>query len=392
MQMVSRAVDLMRIRDYSAARGVLEKALERSPHSFPVHRELISLLARKDPGAARERYRRLAGEHPGEPVYLLGLSLLADDLRERKSLIERALDHDPDYSWALLELAKTLDEAGEHAEAEELLRSSDFGDGASEEARFLLAGILAGTGRAREAVAAYEELAEAATEERTRERALEGKFDVLLITHRGAALSFAGELLAHSENPILMSTIGYDLADSAGTYGLAIELFERAVAFSDTAHLRAFYPAADPLWLVDRAAKSRGFYLEMIGELNYELGEDEAAIMSLERARSELSDPVKEILSTLARSYTRAGRPEEAIDVLLELLAKESDPGARALLDTLYEEVHGSLAGLDERIARAREEFFREALDFTLEGEGGAPVSLRDFRGEVVLLAFWFPT
>jgi hypothetical protein len=130
----------------------------------------------------------------------------------------------------------------------------------------------------------------------------------------------------------------------------------------------------------------------MLGELWYELGNDERAIEALELARSEFSDPVKEILLTLARSYTRAGSPERAVDVLLNLLAKETDPGGRALLDSLYEGIYGSMEGLEERIAEEREKFFREAPDFTVAGTGDAPVSLSSLKGKVVLLAFWFPT
>lgn len=391
-KLVQKAQDLMRVRDYTAARDVIQDALDSSPRFFPAHREMILLMERDDREAPRLRYRGLMEEHPNDPLYPLCLSLLTDEIVRRKELVERSLESDPTYSWALLEMARILDEMGSRDEAIDILQSAEFEGGSYEESRFLLAELLSRAGRLEESEEMYEELAVSASRGRLREKALEKKFSILWSTDMTRALSFAGEILAQSDSPLLLSDIGYELADSVATYERATEFFKKAVALSDTAHFRAAYPEAKPAWLLDRAAKSRGFYGEMLGELWYKLGDDERAIEALELARSEFSDPVKEILLTLARSYTRAGSPEWAVDVLFELLAKETDPGGRALLDSLYEDVYGSMEGLEERIAQEREKFFKAAPDFTLAGKGDVPVSLSSLKGKVVLLAFWFPT
>jgi len=399
--LLQKARDLTRIKQYRSAVEVLERAVALDPGSYEIHREYIKLLSREDITKAEEIYGKLLQDHPADPLYLLCLSRVEEDDDKNAALIDEALALDPVSYWPVVEKARFLCDNGNAEAAVELLQKivgKETGatavstEGAAEGA-FLLARALEEVNCSSEASSVLEKLMAAHHSDKVRSRA-SGKLFSLKWNHddREGAYKLAGELLDTMNDPFLLVDIAYDMSDTEKYKVSSVEYFVRAITASDTINMRNFYPEASAGWLQNRSTKNKGFFGEGLGKVYCDLGRFEEAVPVLEKARTDLHDPLSEILLYLARAYENLGRDEDAIEVLVELLSKQTDDEGWSLVKQLYTRVHGSLDGLETRIEKARESFSRAAPAFTLREKNGEEFSLHSLKGKVVLLAFWFPT
>ncbi len=138
-----------------------------------------------------------------------------------------------------------------------------------------------------------------------------------------------------------------------------------------------------------------------LGEVQLNAGRPEEAVVTLARAVSNAPDSQR-VLRQLGRAYEKTGRQDAAIGVYIRSLGVFGgrDSAAAAPLRALYARRHGSLAGLDERLAAARRASRekvalaahrqeREAPAWVLPDLAGKTVRLADFKGRLVVLDFW---
>jgi hypothetical protein len=93
-----------------------------------------------------------------------------------------------------------------------------------------------------------------------------------------------------------------------------------------------------------------------------------------------------------AEAAAGAGRVKQAYATLLDTAAAVPDARVEAALATYDRELSKSTRDVDADLWRVRDSKATLAAPFELpSSRGGAPVTLADYRGQLVLLAFWFP-
>ena len=171
------------------------------------------------------------------------------------------------------------------------------------------------------------------------------------------------------------------------------EQLDKALAYAERAVCSV--PAGEEL--DEMRASARG----TLGFVRLKRGETDKAIATLSEAAADASDD-QEILLYLGMAYEKSGRADEAIDAYSRSVAVflGEDQRASEPLRALYQKRHGSLEGLDERIAAAREKSLRRiALDsrredrpapaWELRDLSGKTVKMSDFKGKLIVMDFW---
>jgi len=94
-----------------------------------------------------------------------------------------------------------------------------------------------------------------------------------------------------------------------------------------------------------------------------------------------------------AEAAAGAGNRERAYKTLVESAAASPDARVDAALPKYAADLGKTSRDVDADVWSMRDARATPAAPFTLPSLGdGAPVRLADFRGRVVLLAFWYPT
>lgn len=205
------------------------------------------------------------------------------------------------------------------------------------------------------------------------------------------------ELVAASEAALAATTNRFQ---QMMTYNaVAMELADRGEQLETAS---AYAAKALELAPADEDAKElRASLQDTLGWVQVRRGEHAKAIETLSAARAVLPNS-QEVLYHLGAAYEKAGQVEQAIDAYIrsETVFLGRSDAAKAPLRALYQKQHGSLAGLDEKLAAAREASRREvafesrrvdkpAPAWELTDLAGKPVKLADYKGKVVIMDFW---
>jgi tetratricopeptide (TPR) repeat protein len=367
-----------------AAAAAFRKAIDADPDFVDAHQRYIEITQRQEAPQSRaptvlrlqQLYERWAREQPERAVYQWALGFMSPEADKADVFFTKAIAIDPGFARAYFLLAKNADLRGNWPAQREYLKKAV--DSNPDDPRYLLRYAIA---QLKSEPARFRELA-------------------LQVVDRFATSPFAAEAL-------------YNLADAASNP-------ERRGYFD---RLRANYP-------VDRFNYSASAMYTLYGELT---APTEALALAQEMARAlpanktwstrvafqeamtraqgfvadqkfaeaaELLDKTQRPSGNHGMTWTLlkaeaaagAGHVDQAYATLLDTAAAVPDPRVDAALATYRRELSKSPQDVDADLWRVRDSKAKVAAPFELpSARGGTPVKLEDYRGKVVLLAFWFP-
>jgi thiol-disulfide isomerase/thioredoxin len=145
----------------------------------------------------------------------------------------------------------------------------------------------------------------------------------------------------------------------------------------------------------------QGMVTGILGRAQLALPKPDSALASLRLAVTASPDSQR-VYAYLGTAYDKAKKPDLAIDAYVHSLSiyATKDSTAAAPLRAAWKKKHGSLAGLDETLAKAKgEQRKRVALDgrkyerpapgWSLTYLDKKPVSFDEFKGKVIVMDFW---
>lgn len=117
------------------------------------------------------------------------------------------------------------------------------------------------------------------------------------------------------------------------------------------------------------------------------------AVAAMDQVRlSRYSDARETVYLLKARAADASGNTQAAVDTLVAFYAKEPSDDVHTQLVAYARKIHKKTAWVDGTVQQVRLAASREAPAFSLYAyKTNDTVSLKDYRGKVVLLTFWFP-
>jgi len=382
--LAAQAETLARSGKAAEAAALFQKAIEADPDYVDAHQRYIETTQRvENPGSRtpslprlKEQYARWAREQPTRAVYQLALGLLASEANTADEYFNAALKIAPSFARAHFLLAKNADQRGDWEGQRQHLEAAV--DGNPAEPRYLVK---------------YAQAFKRTDPARFRELALS-------VVDKFPSTPSAAEAL-------------YDVANAASNPERRM-LFERLHAvyppdkfpYSATA-MYDFYEdvttPAEALAIAQEMAKVYPTSKTWERRIALQRAMGQAAALVAERrfgdalevlARTERPSGTHGATWALlkADAAAGAGRIEEAYASLVESVAAVPDERIEAALRNDGAALHKTAADVTADIWRIRDAKAKPATAFELEADRGkTPVSLADYRGRVVLLAFWFP-
>jgi len=207
---------------------------------------------------------------------------------------------------------------------------------------------------------------------------------------KNAMEKITSEILASkSTDPSLYSKIAgqfqkekrFELAEEF--YLKAIEMITPENVYGTMAH-GAFSEES----LAEYCNEVVNFYRFDLGKLYLEMSQPNKALTQLNQVEFKESNP--EYYLYLAKTYNQIGKKEKAYELLIETLSLSVNKEASELLSQLSKQLNKK-ENPQEQIWQKRLEQAKPAVDFTLPDMEENQVSLKDFKGKVVLINFWYP-
>lgn len=190
-----------------------------------------------------------------------------------------------------------------------------------------------------------------------------------------------------------------ELALEAEAWELVLEHGDDALAVATPEAFRADYPDEEfDDGYVERAAnRRRTMVLPYVAWAQFRTGRVDEAEATFAEAdqitgRSFVGVPPTDLDLYRGRMALERGEHERALEILAAEAVMGGTEAAMEPFRRAYLALGRDEADFDEHLWQARNELAKPAVDFTLPTYDGGSVSLSDFNGQVVMLAFWFPT
>jgi tetratricopeptide (TPR) repeat protein len=325
----------------------------------------------------KREYEQWAQQHPTRAVYQVALGLLTKDADQADAYYTKALALDPRSAKAHFLLARNADSRGDWDAQRKHLKAAV--ENSPDEPRYLMAYAVAhrksDPARFRElalqvvarfpaspvAAEALYNLAEASSNPERR-----GYLDRL-------RAGYPVDRFPHSASA--MNTLYAELTDPAEALALARDMARALPAAT-------FWPPRVAAQEAMTQAKT------LIGGKQW----DEALAL-LEKTPPPSGSHGTTWTLLKAQAATGGGHREQAYKSLVEITAASPDTRVDAALQVYAAELGKTSRDVDADVWGSRDARAKPAAAFSLTSlRDGAPVQLADFRGRVVLLAFWYPT
>ena len=365
--------------------AAFRKAIAADAEFIDAHQRLIEVTQRQqlqDPQSERlprlnTQYEEWARRHPARAVYQVALGLLARDTDQADAHYAKALALDPRSAKAHVLLARNADSRGDwDAQRVHLKAAVENNPG---EPRYLMAYAIAHRksdpdrfrALALEAVAKFPASPVAA-------EALYNLAEASSNPERRAYLdrlraSYPVDRFPYSASA--MNTLYAELAEPAEALALARDMVRALPAVT--------------LWPPRVAAQ------EALTQAKTLVGGNrwDEALALLEKTPPPSGNHGTTWTLLKAQAAAGAGRRQQAYNALVESTAASPDARIDAALPAYAAELGKTSRDVDADIWGSRDARAKPAAAFRLTSlRDGAPVQLADFRGRVVLLAFWYPT
>jgi tetratricopeptide (TPR) repeat protein len=366
------------------AAAAFRKAIDADPDYVDAHQRLIETTERIESPASRAPsakglealYTRMAGREPKRAAYQWALGFLATDPAKGDAFFRAALALDPSFARAHFMLAKNADLRGDwDAQRAHLAAAVESNPSEprylikyaqafkrSDPARFLdlASSVVEKFPQSQAAAEALYHLADASSgaDRRAYLERLRGSYAA---DRFGYAATAMYDLYDESATPSEALSIAQEMSKafpSSKTWARRIELQQTMVRAAALVADRRFADAMELLNAADRPSGIHG---------------GTWALLKAEAAAG-------------------AGHTEQAYAGLVETVVAAPDPRVQAALVKSAADIGKTPRDIDADIWRARDAKATPAAAFDLARDGtDATVKLADYRGRVVLIAFWFP-
>ena len=371
-------------RKFPDAAAAFRKAIDADPDFVEAHQRYIETTQRLNMPQSRtptvpdlqQLYEGWAREQPSRAVYQWALGFLSPEPDKADVFFQKAIAIDPAFARAYFQLAKNADLRGDWAAQREYLEKAvDSNPG---DARYLL----------RYAIAH-----QTSDPARFRDLALD-------VVGRFPTSPSAAEALYHlarsSSNPerrgyfdrlradYAVDRFNYSAAAMSELYG---ELTNASDALALAREMANALPA-NKTWLA-RVAFQEAMTRAQALVTGKQFAE---ALALLDKTQRPSGNHGMSWTLLRAEAAAGAGHVDQAYATLVDTAAAVPDARVDAALATYGQRISKSARDVDADLWRVRDTKATIAAPFELpSSRGGAPITLADYRGQLVLLAFWFP-
>ena len=365
--------------------AAFRRAIAADAEFVDAHQRLIEVTQRQQLQDAqsdrlprlKRQYQQWARQHPARAVYQVALGLLTKDADQADAYFNKALKLDPRSAKAHFLLARNADTRADWDAQRTHLKAAVESN--PDDPRYLMV---------------YAAALRKSDQPRFRELALQlvARFPASPVAVE--ALSSLADASSNRERreylDRLRSSYPVDCFPSSASAmnTLYSELTEPAEALALAREMVRALPAATvwPLRVVAQEAMTQAKTL--VGG-----GKWDDAFALLEKAPPPSGNHGTTWTLLKAQAAAGAGRPEDAYKALVESTAALPDARIDAALPAYATALGKTSRDVDADIWGSRDARAKPAAAFNLTSlRDGAPVQLADFRGRVVLLAFWYPT
>jgi Ni/Co efflux regulator RcnB len=211
--------------------------------------------------------------------------------------------------------------------------------------------------------------------------------------------AIADELAAHRALGYDEHSLIMEAAEAEGLWPLVEQHATGALALATEEAFRAQYEGRE---FTDEQVASYSRQRQ-VNALAYKgwalcyLGRDEDCFSLFEEAaplneESYVGVPYTPLNVFWGKALAQRGEYEQAMKLLLPDATFGDTTNALPTLRKTYAALNGDDGTFEEFLWSARQETARDVDDLTLPDYDGTPHTLSNFKGDVVLLAFWFPT
>ena len=364
--------------------GAFRRAIDADPDFVDAHQRFIEITQRQEvPGSRtptvprlQQLYVQWAGQHPKRAAYQWALGFLSTEADKADVFFNEAIALDPAFARAHFLLAKNADQRGDWVAQRQHLKAAVESN--PDDPRYLLRYAFA---QRKSDPPRFRELALEVVEKfPTSPVAAEALYNLADESSNPDRRGYFDRL--HANYPV--DRFNYAAAAMSALYA---ELTAPSDALSLARDMAKALPANKtwPLRVAVQEAMTRAQAL--VADARFA---DAVALLDKTQRPSGGHGTTWRLLR--AEAAAGAGQVDQAYATLAESAAAIPDDRIEAALLKYATDLGRSRREVDADVWRLRDAKATLAAPFQLPASrGGAPVQLSDYRGRIVLLAFWFP-
>jgi len=368
----------------SDAINAFRKAIDLDPDYVDAHQRYIETTERQEEPSnrtpvvprLRQQYEQWARRYPKRAVYQWALGFLSYDADKSDAYLKRALERDPAFARAHLLLGRNADLRGDFTAQREHLKAAYESN--PDDPRYLLryAHAHRKSDPARFRAMALEVVAKFPTSQ----QAAEALYHLALESANSERRKYFDRL--RSEYPV--DRFSYS---ASAMYELYADVESPDEALAVAREMTKAFPAnktwSQRVLIQESMARAKALIAD---------GNDADALAAIEKTARPSGNHGITWTLLKAEAAAGAGRADQAYAIVLDMLATVPDHRMDSALVKYGRALGRERPEIETDVWRTRDAKAKPAPPFELpSSRNGAAVKLADYRGKIVLLAFWFP-